>query len=472
MYVFHSCELFLRRLTLYYIMAIAAPTKYGGYEYEFVGYPVPDRCVCNICHLPSRDAYMTGQCCQGLTICKSCLNQWQTTAGNAVRCPVCRKEEGGFHPNYPIVREVKSLHIYCTNKEKGCEWQGELNDINNHLGNSDGCLFEEVKCSNECGKMIQRRYLTSHVETECPHRKVNCQYCHDTGEHQFIEGQHKEECPKLPLPCPNKCEVGSVPREDMKAHRKECPLEMIQCEYYSVGCEVRMARKDQEEHDNEKMKEHLMMTQLELGGTRLELTDTKAQLDVALKQITNLTVLMNAQLNPRNSHANIRAVYLDSMITISKFGNQACPVIVMMPEYNNKKKHEITWYSDPFYTHNNGYKMCLNVDAAGTDDGEGTHLSVYLNLMKGPHDNELKWPLRGKFGIKLLNQIRNSEHYPGLIVYNDKAAAHRVVEDDKALGWGTPDFISNEHLYKSTPSSQYLKDDCLFFQVDFGWRNI
>ena len=101
-------------------------------------------------------------------------------------------------------------------------------------------------------KMIERRYLTSHVEVECPRLKVNCQYCHDTGEHQFIEGQHKEECPKLPLPCPNKCEVGSVPREDMEAHRKECPLEMIQCEYHNVGCEVRMARKDQEWHRNEK----------------------------------------------------------------------------------------------------------------------------------------------------------------------------------------------------------------------------
>ena len=92
-------------------MVVAAPTEYGGYEYKFMN-TVPDRCVCNICHLPSRDVYMTGQCCQGLTICKSYLDQWQTTAGNAARCPVCRNEEGKFHPNYPIVREIKSLHNY------------------------------------------------------------------------------------------------------------------------------------------------------------------------------------------------------------------------------------------------------------------------------------------------------------------------------------------------------------------------
>ena len=97
-------------------MAIATPTEYGGYEYKFVNSP-PDRCICNIYHLPSRDAYMTGQCCEGQTICKSCLDQWQITAGN-MKCPVCREEIGGFSQNFPIKREIKSLHIYCTNKKK------------------------------------------------------------------------------------------------------------------------------------------------------------------------------------------------------------------------------------------------------------------------------------------------------------------------------------------------------------------
>ena len=54
---------------------------------------------------------MTGQCCEGQTICKSCLDQWQKTARN-MNCPVCRKEEGGFYPNFPIKREIKSLYIY------------------------------------------------------------------------------------------------------------------------------------------------------------------------------------------------------------------------------------------------------------------------------------------------------------------------------------------------------------------------
>ena len=382
------------------------------------------------------------------------MDHWQITAGN--KCPVCREEEAGFNKNYPIEREINSLHIYCTNKEKGCEWQGELNDINDHLGNSKGCQFEEVKCSNECGKMIQRQYLTSHVETECPRHKVNC---HDTGEHQFIEGQHKEECPKLPLPCPNKCEVGSVPREDMKAHRKECPLEMIYCEYYSVGCEDRMARKDGERHNKENLEEHLTMT-------NYELTVTKAQLAATLKQMTNLTaILMNAQWGPHiaANRASIRSVHLNSSAKMLRCGNQICPVTIQISKYSVKKKDEIEWFSYPFYTHNKGYKMYLCVDAAGHGDGRGTHLSVFLYLMKGPHDDELTWPLRGEFEIKLLNQISDSEHHSSTVCYGHDTPDNCLKREGE--GWREQEFITNKRLNKGTSRCQFLKDDCLFLQV-------
>ena len=442
-------------------MAIATPTEYGGYEYTFVD-PPPDRCICNICHHPSREPYMTGECCRGQTICKSCLDRWQLrNTRRPSRCPVCGKKGNcNPHPNYPIEREIKSLKVYCTNKKKGCKWQGELRDINNHLGNSDGCKFEKVKCSNKCGKMIERRYLNKHIKTGCLCRKVNCQYCHDTGEHQFIEGQHKEECPKLPLPCPNKCEAGIILREDMEAHRNECPLEMIHCEYYNVGCKrIKLARKDLEKHDNDMMKEHLMMT-------KNELTNIKSQLDVALRQITNLMVLVKAQLCPDTMDPDMRSVQLDAMVTTLTC---VCPVAFKMTEYSDKKENDLLWCSDTFYSHNNGYRMCLEVDAVGYGDGEDTHLSVGLSLKKGPHDDKLRWPLRGEFEIALLNQISDSEHYGENIYYcGDDNSGNRITElncDDNDGAWGFAQFISNDDLRKVTPTCQYLKNDCLFFKV-------
>ena len=450
-------------------MAMVTPSSNGGYGHCFVEI-LHDRYICKICYLPSRDPYLS-VCC-GHLFCESCLDNVKRAAAITNDCPVCRDKEFKTFPNKQIDREIKGFHIYCTNKEKGCEWQGELNTINNHLGNSDGCPFEEVKCSNECGKMIEQRYLTSHVGTECPRREVNCQYCHDTGEHQFIEGQHKEECPKLPLPCPNKCEVGSVPREDMEAHKKECPLEVIQCEYYSVGCKVRMTCKDQEKHNDEMVKEHLMMTKQKLDDIQHEQINTKAQLTTALKHITNLTVLVNSKLNPiaaaHLDNITIRSAHLDALAIMFE-SHPVCPVTIKMAKFHSKKKDGVEWYSDPFYTHRKGYNMCLCIYAAGHKNGKGTHISVYLCLKKGPYDDELRWPPRRvKLEVELLNQLNDSEEFSSTITYDDHTpddCANRVTEGDKAKGWGWPRFISNWELYEATATCQYLKDDCLFFQV-------
>ena len=134
-----------------------------------------------------------------------------------------------------LEREIKNLDVFCTNVESGCMWQGKLGKIDDHLGD---CQFEELKCTNECEKTIQRRYLTAHIETECPQREVTCQYCHDTGEHRHIEGKHKKKCPRFPVPCPNKCKV-KVPCEDMEKHRGECQLEFVSC---SNNCGEKLKR--------------------------------------------------------------------------------------------------------------------------------------------------------------------------------------------------------------------------------------
>ena len=468
----------------------------------------------------------------------------------------------------------------CTNEERGCEWQGELNDIINHLGNNDGCHFEDVKCSIECGKMLQRRYLTSHVEEECPRRKVDCQYCHIagehqfiegehkeqcpklplpcpnrctgypnlscghkrraeipretikyilredmeahkkecplqeveclfkcrkilqrryltshveeecprrkvdcqycqiTGEHQFIEGEHKEQCPKLPLPCPNKCEVGSVPREDMEAHKKECPLEMVQCEYHSVGCEERMIRKDLKKHKEKEMEKHLALTSSQLTTTSSQLATISSQLATALKHIDTLVIALNPAIPQTYTYTHVRSsgslitdaqrsLNLTAMVAMAK-SDQVCPVVISATEFDERKNSKVKWYSGPFYSHDKGYKMCLSLYPAGNGEAKGTHLSVFLYLMKGPHDDELTWPLRGKFEVKLLNQISDCEHYPLAIAYDEHTKdgpASRVTYGVKATGWGKPHFISNENLHKVTPTCQYLKDDCIFLQV-------
>ena len=455
---------------------IAAPKNYGGYEYSFLDSP-HSRYICKICQLPSRDPYMTGSCCRGQILCKICLDQTLPHA-NPNYCPICRKEGFASYPNWQLDREIKSLLIYCTNKEKGCEWYGELYDIGNHLGNCDGCQFEEMNCSNQCGKIIQRQHMPNHIENECPNHKSECQHCHVTGEYQFIEGEHKTICPKAPVACPNKCGIGPILCGDLEAHRKECCLEIIQCEYHDVGCKDTVTRKTYKKHIKEKMEKHLMMT-------KLELTNAKAQFTDALKHLDTLETLMHlatdkAIARPTSSATAINSSLnwgdkLAAMANMFKSGYQVCPVIFKLSEFNRRKRNKDPynfWFSESFYTHSTGYKVCVFIDINGTE-GKGTHLSIRVNLMKGKNDDTLAWPLRGMFRIMLLNQISNTQHYSQIIVYDENTPdgnASRVLGRERSRadkGWGMPSFISNKDVYKATQTCQFLKDDSLFFQVDF-----
>ena len=211
----------------------------------------------------------------------------------------------------------------CTNKDKGCEWQGELKDINNHLENNDGCQFEDVTCTNGCGLVLERKYITTHVEITCQRRQVHCQHCLIVGERQFIEGEHKKKCPKLLLPCPNMCKEVYVPREDMEAHRKVCPLEMVQYEYHSVGCEERMVRNKRKKHDEDKMEEHLMMTKLKLAKTE----DKFQQMEVLVHRLINSTGSSSHLIDTTQwaSHLNTIATRITTVI-------QICPVTLKMSQ--------------------------------------------------------------------------------------------------------------------------------------------
>ena len=497
---------------------MSLPTLTGGYEFTFAD-AVHERYVCKICLHPCHDAYLSG-CC-GHNFCKSCLDRFRLTASlaqqrrnAAVTCPFCRNVEFTTLPNKQADREIRSFHVMCSNMAKGCEWQGELNDITNHLGNSDGCQFEDVKCSNECGKMLQRRYLTSHVETECPHRKVDCQFCHIAGEHQFIEGEHKEQCPKVPLSCPNECEAGDIIREDMEAHRKECPLEMIQCEYHNVGCEERMMRKRKRNHEEEKMEEHLLMTKLKLSKSEVKVAINEAKLcstdarlseaeqklaaneaklistesklsetesilaanEVELfstkRKLNNLEVIVHRLINTTGSSNSLigSAQWSSHLSTMAlKVSNviQVCPVVVRMSNVARHKAIGVGLNSEPFYTVNSGYKMYLRAYPDGKGVGKGTHLSVFLFLTEGPHDDELAWPLIGKFAVTLLNQVNNSDHCSVIVTYDNLKSVGRVTGQSRGgSGFGYQKLISHEEYYRVTPRLQYLKEDCIFFKID------
>ena len=141
----------------------------------------------------------------------------------------------------------------------------------------------------------------------------------------------------------------------------------------------------------------------------------------------------------------------------------------VMTNFENHRTTADPWYSTPFYTHPHQYKMCLKVYASGSGLGEGTHVSVFVHLMRGEFDDHLKWPFRGDITVQLLNQLGEMEHYIKVIPFNERTpndTAGRVIAGDRAAsGWGILQFVSHSMLRESPKTTRYLMNDCLCFRV-------
>ena len=131
-----------------------------------------------------------------------------------------------------------------------------------------------------------------------------------------------------------------------------------------------------------------------------------------------------------------------------------------MSNFNYYKNSDEEWYSPSFLSHSNGYQMCVRIAANGEDEGQGTHLSLYIHLMAGKNDDKLSWPFRGEVNIQLINHRDDHDHYEQNIVFDDSSnvqACSRVINGipvkaglANRVGEGKALFIGQDKLQTST----------------------
>ena len=340
----------------------------------------------------------------------TCYDKLKTTSRT---CPTCRQPLDAF-PDRNIARRIKGLRVKCTST--GCPWINELGSLHDHL---QTCGYVLVLCSNGCKQHIVRDKHLLHCAEECPLRRHMCEHCKAEGPYKEMIGGHLDKCPDLMVPCPNSgCEV-SIKRKDMASHDLECPHETISCPYKEVGCTYTSPRHAMADHKATSYDHHLDLAMVQLKKLELHCTSP----------------------------------------------------VIKMSQFSLFKVNTNEWYSPGFYTHTCGYKMCLCVYANGNGYGEGTHVSLYMCLMKGENDDALTWPIKYKCTVTLLNQLKDEGHHTLTINSpEDKDDMHyvsRVLDgDEKGGGWGHPQFIAHTKLdLQERKQCQYLKDDSLYFRV-------
>ena len=315
----------------------------------------------------------------------------------------------------------------CVSMERGCEWTGTIYTLDGHLAT---CLFAVVACPNKCtadkgaGVLhVMNKDLTNHLMAKCPKRAYECQHCGEKGTYASITEDHDKVCDKKMVPCPNKgsgCPL-STERGRLEQHvRRACGYTEVACAYESLGCGVRILRKDSERHEKEAREKHVDL-----------------------------------------SMASVRSVMEDHR-TLS----EGEAVVFKLPGYAEKKKRNEEFCSKPFYSHPCGYKMCISVDVDGHGDGKGTHVSVYTTLLQGCYDHQLHWPFLGTVTYRLLNQLADDKHHT-------RAITHGAIDDMRVgVSRGCPRFAPHSSLpHDPVTNRRYLVDDTLYFKVSVNVDN-
>ena len=140
------------------------------------------------------------------------------------------------------------------------------------------------------------------------------------------------------------------------------------------------------------------------------------------------------------------------------------PIQITMTDFEGRKKDSEGWWSEPFYTHPGGYNMQIEVLANGRYSGKDTHISLYVWLLQGQYDNNLKWPFYGNITIKLLNQVEDRKHFEHSVQFNDKVS-DSITGRKHWGGWGDPQFIS--HYLLLSNNKQFVKDGSLQFYIQY-----
>ena len=511
--------------------------KSGGFACEIVD-PPPEHLLqteCPVCLLTIREPHQV-TCC-GYSFCHSCI---QRIKDKNKPCPTCKREGLSDFPDMRLKRALYTLKVHCSHQKDGCEWTGELGQLDAHLNEDpepekqlNGCQFVEINCLYECGDRLQRCYMHKHQTELCTKRPFSCEHCHNyESNYDDVIHNHWPVCGSFPLHCPNQCE-SIIPRRSIVNHVNECPLTTINCDFHHVGCTVKFPRKDMPEHLRENLITHMSLLAashikqqaqidiLKSKNTNLEhnyhsievefnkLRDRSAQLEKdAAKQRTEHQVETAKQKDEISKQQNqitqlrSRNEKLEAEVTALKQRNKTespkaddeaprmkeqskqheltlkaepsahviprttiplGPPVLTMTNFDQHKRDGVSWRSPPVYTHHQGYKISLTVDANGYGLCVGTHVSVFISFMRGEFDDSLKWPFRGVIAFRLLDQVQGNSHVSCEKTYNDSVSdklSNRVTSGERGRGWGKKDFIAHSEL-----EPKYLHNGTLFFHI-------
>ena len=439
------------------------PQLQSGYDCIFVD-ELPDhiQIECSVCLSVLQDPQVVNCSC-GSHFCQSCI---EPIKKERKPCPLCKGKFTSSILDRQLQRTINSLQVYCSFKESGCEWVGELKDLPGHLNaepsnnnyKQSGCSYIPLDCSH-CKQKFQRQLVLDHEKKECSKRPMCCDIC---GKYQStfedVTNNHMPICESKLVPCPKQCGKSLLPEHTDKHLDNNCPLQLTQCLFSCIGCGEKILRKDMMLHISQGLAYHLSL-QVKSHKQLLEKVDSmqktmeemlrmeKIRREVEIDSLREVVDEVKSKQENLLSHANI------------------VPVRFILSNYIAKRKASEIWVSPPFYSRPHGCKMCLKVYTNGHNDVENTHLSVSIQIMHGEFDDELDWPFKGILYVGVLDHGEYPETWSEKFDFNGDILPGSNPQVRK--GERNTELNVDKFLTVDTLRSCYynLENDSIFFEV-------
>ena len=368
----------------------------GGFDARFVD-RLSNRHTCPVCLSALREPTIT-KC--GHLFCNDCVRPLARCG--RIECPVCKEEqkESEIYPNNYDKREIMSLKIYCDQQEKGCGWKGELRKRETH---NETCGYVDVLCKTECGEMVMKKDMESHMKKTCMNRKVECVYCKITVTFKFLNDHHTQ-CEMFPVAC-EYCKE-QVVRKEMNEHVSKdgiCPNSPLECEFSEAGCQFIGNRNEMTIHVQNDVTSHLSLLMKQQSNTKSSLSATES----SLAATKSLLLSTRAYLAKRECELEFITKKVGMKGPVSQLD-----ICVFEWNITNwldcRKKAELNpcyrIQSKPFYLRPQGYHLGLLLYPMGFGRYKGSHVSVYAYLCKGDYDDQLPKKQHCKVSFTLIDQ--------------------------------------------------------------------
>ena len=162
---------------------------------------------------------------------------------------------------------------------------------------------------------------------------------------------------------------------------------------------------------------------------------------------------------------NVTLADLEEYVRQQEFSSYDGKLLWKITEFARKRNEavsgqQVSFFSPCFYTSRYGYKMCARIYLNGDGMGRGTHISVFLVVLRGQYDAILRWPFRQKVTFMLFDQD-NVQHVIEAFRPDPNSPSFQRPRRETNIASGCPMFCSLTELNNHA----YVRDDTMFLKI-------